>query len=90
MVDNAKIAVLTASILASVGGAVLLSRSAEPTVVGREWRRWPPLGTHRSSTRPSVPSELGPIRYEELNATAPQAYVANGSEVPDSPDMQPN
>ena len=87
VVDNAKIAVLTASVLASVGGAVLLSRSPAGAV-----GRAPVVAAvdNAPAEHAGVPDGLGPISYDELNATAPQAYLANGSEVPDSPDMQRN
>ena len=56
IVDNAKLAVLAASVLASVIGALILSRSAAPA------------------------PQLGPITYEELNATAPDSFIAEDRE----------
>ncbi|MEE9416322.1 MAG: Na+/H+ antiporter NhaA, partial [Acidimicrobiales bacterium] len=56
-IDNSKIAVLSASILAAVLGSFVLTRSEAP----------PP------------DSDLGPISYDELNATSPEAMIATGS-----------
>lgn len=57
-VDSAKIAVLTASVLASVLGVAALVKAKSPD------------------------PDLGPITYDELNATAPDAFVAAVSTPP--------
>ncbi|MCP3989475.1 MAG: Na+/H+ antiporter NhaA [Actinomycetia bacterium] len=57
IVDSAKIAVLSASVLASALGASVLVK-----------------------TKKAIP-EAGPITYDELNATQPEAYLAAGGEV---------
>ncbi|MEM7272271.1 MAG: Na+/H+ antiporter NhaA [Actinomycetota bacterium] len=62
-VDNAKIAVLTASVLASAIGAGVLLK-APSAVPGGEI---------------ATPDELEPITYDELNATAPDAFIAPAS-----------
>jgi NhaA family Na+:H+ antiporter len=78
IVDNSKIAVLVASVLASIGGAVLLSRN--PVGAGAEGlapgEAAVPVAVGPDHRGP----ELGPITYEELNATAPDAYLADESE----------
>ncbi len=56
-VDHSKIAVLTASILASVLGATLLVRARPPV-------------------EPESNGDLGPITFEELDATRPVSVVA--------------
>jgi NhaA family Na+:H+ antiporter len=56
-IDNAKIAVLSASILAAVLGSFVLTRSKAP----------------------QPDSGLGPITYDELNSTSPEAMIATGS-----------
>ncbi len=60
-IDSAKIAVLSASILASVLGALVLVRASGPAVIGVV----------------DDGSALGPITYDELNATAPDAFIAD-------------
>ena len=52
VVDQAKISVLSASILASALGAALLVRAKRPT------------------------TDLGPITFDELDATQPDSYLA--------------
>lgn len=66
VVDNSKIAVLTASVLASVFGALLL-------------RRAPVTSPAATVGTTAAVGDLGPITYEELNATAPQSVMANGN-----------
>ncbi len=66
VVDSAKIAVLAASVLASVAGAVLLVRAPAGLVDGGD----DGSGHGHADDR---------ISYAELNATAPQAYLASGS-----------
>ena len=56
-VDNAKIAVLSASIAASVLGAVVLVKT----------------------TTPRSTDDLGPIEFDELNATQPDSVLATGT-----------
>ncbi len=84
VVDNAKIAVLIASILASVGGATLLM-TAPPSELAPV-----PAGDRDAvaADRPepvlagvgeAASTGLGPISYDELNATAPETFLAKGS-----------
>ncbi len=56
-VDHSKIAVLTASILASAIGAALLVRAKSPV-------------------DPETNGDLGPITFDELDATSPEAVIA--------------
>ena len=72
-VDNAKIAVLTASVLASaLGAGILLKAPAIQTA-----------GASADSAAPqAADGELGPISYDELNATSPDAFIAAGAETP--------
>ena len=84
VVDNSKIAVLTASILASVAGAALLARSPADAPS-------PAPAVVASANGPvevaGATGSLGPITYEELNATAPQATMANGSSLPEESEV---
>ena len=77
VVDNSKIAVLTASILASVAGAVLLARPVtEPSTLAAATTVVAPFD-------PDVAmDDLGPITFAELSATAPDAFVADGQAEP--------
>ncbi|MEL7154960.1 MAG: Na+/H+ antiporter NhaA [Actinomycetota bacterium] len=63
-VDNAKIGVLLASVLASVGGAVLLATAPAPSV---------PDGDHGGDD--AAPSEE-PISFEEFDSTRPASVLA--------------
>ena len=63
-IDSAKIAVLTASVLASLLGVVTLL-----------WRN-------------PTPSDAGPITYDELNATQPEAFIASEPTVGIAPGRQ--
>ena len=65
VIDNSKIAVLTASVLASAFGALLLVRAKNPT---------PQFSVVDESA-----GENGPMTFEELNATAPDSFIATGA-----------
>jgi NhaA family Na+:H+ antiporter len=73
-VDSSKIAVLTASVVASALGILFLLRV---------------MDSGEASLSPDpADEELGPIRYDELEATAPDSFLAGGGgfEARDQPD----
>ena len=67
-IDNSKIAVLTASVLASVFGAIILMRTPVPAGPSPE-----ATGNEGSD------AEAGPITFDELNATTPDAFLASAT-----------
>lgn len=71
VIDNSKIAVLTASVLASAFGALVLTRT--PNGATDEFDEAATASTGTSSDADS------PITFEELNATAPDAFIAAGT-----------
>ncbi len=75
VIANAKIAILVASVLASIGGAVMLMSGPAAAVaeVGSD-----AANAVADPDRPSA--DVGPISYDELNATAPESFLATGGE----------
>ncbi|MEL6984730.1 MAG: Na+/H+ antiporter NhaA, partial [Actinomycetota bacterium] len=74
VIANAKIAILVASVLASVGGAAMMLTSPSGVVAGVD------SDAAEAVADPDRPSaDLGPMTYDELEATAPDSFLANGT-----------
>ncbi len=79
VIDNSKIAVLVASILASIGGAMLLISAPTPEVAGAGADAEPAAAGGRGDDPDAAPVGAGPMTYGELEATTPEAFLADGS-----------
>jgi NhaA family Na+:H+ antiporter len=75
VVDNSKIAVLAASVLASAAGALILVRAPAAVRAAGPEVTPVPVGVAAGD---GAAGELGPIGYDELDGTAPDSLIAGG------------
>ncbi len=80
VIDNAKISILVASVLASALGSAVLLKSKAPA--GDDGGGGGDAGQDRPGQDRQRAGDLGPITYDELSATAPESLIAPGVRSP--------
>ncbi|MGH1492442.1 MAG: Na+/H+ antiporter NhaA [Acidimicrobiales bacterium] len=78
IIDNSKIAVLMASVLASAFGAIVLLKSSGTPSKPASDEESQQVGTPQGESQ----SNAEPISFEELNATSADSFIASGTPVP--------